>query len=76
MDDAFDFAFGVDDGEVGKTRFVKFVENEWAEDFFAPYKDHFAFRNHEVFDFAGIKAHDGGDAIAVGVADDIAGSAP
>ena len=30
VDDAFDFAFGIDDWEVGKTRFVKFVEDEGA----------------------------------------------
>ena len=76
MDDAFDFAFGVDDGEVGKAGFVKFVEDERTEDFFALDKDHFVLGNHEVFDLARVKAHDGGDAIAICIIDDVARGAP
>ena len=76
MDDTFDFAFGVDNGEVGEAGFVKLVEDEGAEDFFALDENHFVFGDHEVFDPARIKAHDGGDTIAIGVINDVARGAP
>ena len=65
MNNAFDVVFRIDDGEVRETRFVEFVENQGAKDFFSIDEDHFGFFNHELADRASVKTHDSSDAIAI-----------
>ena len=65
MDDAFDLAAVIDNGEIGEAGFVKLIECERAEDFFVIDKNHFVFFDHEVTDFFVVETHNGGDARAV-----------
>lgn len=75
MDDAFDLVVVVYDREVGEARFVEFVKNERAENFFVIDKNHVLLGDHEFADFAGVETHDGGDAGAVVTTENVAGSA-
>ena len=71
VDDAEDFVVSVDNREVGEAGFVEAVQCKRAEDFGVFDKDHVRLRRHEVFDLAVFKTHDGGDAVAVLVAQDV-----
>ena len=68
MDDAFDFAVIVDNGEIGEAGFIELVESEGAENFLLAYENHFILWHHEVADFFVVETHDGGDATAILVA--------
>lgn len=65
VDDAFDVFFAINDGEIGKTRFVESVKDEGSEDFGVLYEDNARPRSHEVGDMAVIETHNGGEASAV-----------
>ena len=70
MDDALDFVFAIDDGEISEAGFVEFVEDERAEDFGGFDEDHFGFWYHEVGNFAIVETHDGGNTVAIGGRED------
>ena len=65
MNDAENFIFIIDNGEIGKTGFIEFIKNKRAEDFGVFDKNHVFFRDHEVSYRAVVKTHDGSDAVAI-----------
>lgn len=67
MDDAFNVFFAVNDGKIGKTRFVESVKDERAENFGILDEDDTSLRRHEVKDLTIIETHNGGEASAIGV---------
>lgn len=65
VENAFDLAVDVGDGETSEARLVEFVEGEGTKNFVGANKNHFGFGKHEVLNGTIVETHDGGNAVAV-----------
>ena len=68
MDDTFDVILAINNRKMNEAGFIEAVERERTEEIFFIDEDHVRFFDHDVFDFASIKTHDGGDFVSIGVA--------